>query len=708
MSAVAARLRAAPTTVPALVAVALLLVWIPLDGGQAITRWAPGALLLIALLAVCVIALPPQWGSLPGAVRAAVVLLAAFTAWSFASIAWADDQGIALEGADRTLLYLVAFALLALWPQRPGTAGWIAGAWTGGVGVLAVVTLLHAGAVGDPRGLFHEDRLLWPAGYPNAAAATWLMALWPAVCLAASSRVPWALRGLLAAAAVVLVDVAMLSLSRGALLSLPVCALLLVVLVPGRLRTIAVLLVVAGASAAALPAVLDVGTAITGGSVPRMRDALDAAERATLLAAVAAGLVVGAASLLEARRPPSRRTVAAIRRVWGGIVVLGAAAGLVAALVVAGNPVHRAQDAWDSFKGGYADNASGNRLTSGLGSNRYDFFRVALDEFRDHPVAGVGVDNFGQDYLARGRSYETPAYPHDLALRTLAQTGLVGALLLAGAFGAALAAGWRAMRTDRLAAAVAGGAVVAFSYWVVHGMTDWFWEWAGLGAPAFVLLGLACGLAPRARRAPGHDDPPAAAIAAVDPGEPGEPAPVLPRMAGGGPEADAEASPRRRMPAVVPAVITGVVAVAGALAIAGPWLAEREMEHAAAIFDEQPLAAYERLDRAARLDPLSDRPALLEGSIAVRYGDLPRAEAAFRDALSDSPRDQYATLELGAIQSARGARGAAVATLRRAVALAPRDDLAREALKVVRSGGAIDLAELNRRILASAQRLRRG
>ena len=169
------------------------------------------------------------------------------------------------------------------------------------------------------------------------------------------------------------------------------------------------------------------------------------------------------------------------------LVVAGAILGAVGGLVAIGNPVDRLDNAWHSFKGGYDDNTgSGSRLTSGLGSNRYDFYRVALDVFADHPVVGVGADNFFQDYLQRGESNETPRNPHNLALRTLAQTGIVGTLLLLTAFGAALAAGWRAMRdADPLSGAVAGGAVLAFLYWVVHGMTDWFWEWAGLGAPGF-------------------------------------------------------------------------------------------------------------------------------------------------------------------------------------------------------------------------------
>ncbi len=129
------------------------------------------------------------------------------------------------------------------------------------------------------------------------------------------------------------------------------------------------------------------------------------------------------------------------------------------------------------------------------------------------------------------------------------QTGIVGTLLLLTAFGAALAAGWRAMRgADPLTAAVAGGALLAFLYWVVHGMTDWFWEWAGLGAPAFALLGLACALAPRRVEEPVSDAAPASA-----------------------------------RPRAVVLVLAGAALVVGALAIAGPWQAERDVEQAGAV-----------------------------------------------------------------------------------------------------------------------------
>jgi tetratricopeptide (TPR) repeat protein len=214
----------------------------------------------------------------------------------------------------------------------------------------------------------------------------------------------------------------------------------------------------------------------------------------------------------------------------------------------------------------------------------------------------------------------------------------------------------------------------------VHGSADWFFEWASLGAPAFALLGLGCALAPR--RA-------AASQTVTD--------------AAAAPAPSARERPRR----VATAASAALLAVA-VVAVAGPWLAERDVARAGEVFAQRPLQAYDLLDRAASLDPLSDRPALVTGSIALRYGDLPLADRAFADALARNPRGSYATLQRGAIASARGDRARALVLLRRATALAPRDPLAREALSVVRRGGRIDLAELSRRVLRDADTLSAG
>jgi tetratricopeptide (TPR) repeat protein len=111
------------------------------------------------------------------------------------------------------------------------------------------------------------------------------------------------------------------------------------------------------------------------------------------------------------------------------------------------------------------------------------------------------------------------------------------------------------------------------------------------------------------------------------------------------------------------------------------------------------------LNEAADLNPLSDEPELVAGSIALRYGELRRAGEQFSRALGRDSGDAYATLELGAIASAKGERARALALLERAVRLEPREALASEALGVARDGRRLSVEELNRLILLKAQQL---
>ncbi|WP_372788673.1 O-antigen ligase family protein [Paraconexibacter sp.] len=664
---VAGLFRAAPVTIPCLVIVAAFGLWVFDDGGYPVSAWSPVALLALGLLGVGLATIPNAWGDVPAPVRIVAGGLAAFTVWSYASMAWADDAGAALEDANRTLMYLAVFVVFGLWRQRERTAAIVVGAWTLVMLALGFVMLLQLAGTGhDATDLFGRgDRLADPTGYPNAAAALWLMVLWPAVTLAASARVPWVLRATFAAGATLLIPLALLSQSRGSLFALPITLVLFLALFPGRVRHIGVLTVVALAAAPAIPSVLDVADLLGETGEGDASPALERVAFLTFAGACAAALVVGALAAWESRRPPGPAAVDRLR--LGGRIAAGGvvASVLVASLVLAGNPVSRVQDGWDSFKGGYGDNAtSGSRLVGGLGSNRYDFYRVGLKQFQDEPVVGHGGGSFRQAYLRRGRSTETPRYAHSVQLRTLSEYGLVGAAILLVVLIAAAVAAARALRAgDALARAVIGGALGSVLYWLVHGSADWFWEFAGLGAPTFALLGVVCALVPR-------PEPPRSAVL------------------------------RLRTPAELGGLAVGLCALG--LMVLGPWAANREIAAAAESFATRPLESYTRLDRAADLDPFSDRPALLEGSIALRYGDLERAEAAFSRALGRVPDGQYATLQLGAIASVQGDRDRAETLLRRAVALAPRDRLARAALDVVRDGGIVDLPSLSRAILAGA------
>ncbi len=493
-----ASLREAPATVPALAAVALFVIWATDQAAYPVTHWAPGALIVLVLLLLAIGAVGLRLADVPPAVRIALLCLSAYTALSFLSILWAAVPGDAWEGADRTLLYLLVFALFACWRQRGASAALLLCTWTVAMIGLAAFTALHVDAASGAglQSLLPGGRLVYPSGYANANAAQWLMAFWPAVLLSRSARLPWGLRGLLAGGAVLLAALALLSQSRGSLYATPVMLVLLFVFLPGRTRSFAVLVPVLAGVGAAAPLVLRVGDRLRNGDV--VAATTHTAVLATFVAALLVGLVVAVGAAAENRMTLSERSATRVRRAVAATGLLTALVMVAGGLAAAGNPAARVRHAWDTFRGGYAaDSPTGSRLVSGLGSSRYDFYRVALDEFLAHPILGIGADNFQQPYLAHRRSDETPHYPHSVELRTLVETGLLGVVLALVGLAAALAAAARALRSsDPIARAVAAAALAGFVYWLVHGSFDWFWEFAGLGAPAFALLGIACALAP--------------------------------------------------------------------------------------------------------------------------------------------------------------------------------------------------------------------
>jgi O-antigen ligase len=646
---------------------ALFVVWATSQAGYPVTHWAPGGLIVLALLGIALGVVGLRWSEVPLPVKIALGCLAGYTALSFASILWAAVPGDAWEGANRTLLYLLVFALFALWPQRGASAALLLGAWTLAMIALAAFVALHVDAAGvrSLQSLMPgEGRLVYPAGYVNANAAMWLMAFWPALLLARSKRLPWGLRGVLAGGAVLLAEVALLSQSRGSLYATPVMLVLVFALLPGRVRTFAVLVPVAAGIGVAAPAVLRVGDHLKNGRVQPA--AIHSAGVAMFAAAVAVGLAVSIGAAIEQRRSFSASTASRIHRSIAAVAALALVAILVGGLVAAGNPVKRIEHGWHTFKVGYsADSTGGSRLVSGLGSARYDFYRVALDEFAAHPLGGIGADNFQQQYLAHRRSEETPHYPHSVELRTLVETGVIGAMLVLVGLGAALLAAARGLHgPDPLGRVVVAAALGGFAYWAVHGSVDWFWEFAGLGAPAFALLGLACALSPRELQKPGSQHSGRLGIA-----------------------------------------VSAVVALVAVASLTAPWLSRLQVQSAARVWTKSPQTAFARLNDAARLNPLSDEPYLVAGSIALRFGENARADHEFALALERSSGDAYATLERGAIASTEGDRARALMLLERAGRLDPRDPLTLQARRLAGEGKRVSIEELNRSILVNAQQL---
>ncbi|MDQ3823393.1 MAG: hypothetical protein M3321_09155, partial [Actinomycetota bacterium] len=270
-----------PLVVPGALAVAVFVLFAADDAGYPQTVWYPGALFLVALAAV---ALPPLWTPPSRAVAVAAACLAAFTLWSFASIAWSDVRGDAWDGANRTLLYLAVFVLFAFLPWRAGSVATLLGVWSVAVAALGAVFLARS-VDANPEAYFLLGRLAEPAGYQNANCALFLMAFFPAVFVAARPEMPVGFRALGLAAAAVLLELALLTQSRASVAALPVTLAIFLALVPARARTVVFLVPPVVATALASNRLLDVFPAIREDE--GVADALGAAWGALWITAVA-------------------------------------------------------------------------------------------------------------------------------------------------------------------------------------------------------------------------------------------------------------------------------------------------------------------------------------------------------------------------------------------------------------------------------------
>jgi hypothetical protein len=433
--------------------------------------WA--ALAAMVLLAVAAVAAPrPLPATAAG--RLAIAGLAGLLAWTAISRSWTPQAGPAIADVQRLALYLAV--LIA-------AAAVLRGRWARAAEpVLAAGAVLVVGYGLSERllpGLIDLDdsraalgRLDQPLTYWNAMGALAAMALALLARFAADAARPRAVRVAAGALAAPMGAGLVLAFSRGAIAAAVVGLVVLALLAPERAQLraaagVAALAAAGGALAAALPAV-------------RTMSGARETEGVILLAGLALLAALGAwAAARLAARPPGEAS--ATRRVRVGAVAAVAVVGLalvaVSAAVESGTP---------------RDGASAARLGS-ADSNRYAYWRVALDGFADAPLQGHGTGSFGVLWLRDRTVPEVVRDAHSLWLETAAELGLVGLLLLA-AFAGGVA--WSAVLARRRDAARVAGPAAALAVWAAHSAIDWDWELpGGPTLTALVLAGLLIALA---------------------------------------------------------------------------------------------------------------------------------------------------------------------------------------------------------------------
>jgi Flp pilus assembly protein TadD len=642
--------------------------WTVREGGYFERSWMPGAVLILLVGATSAIAQRAEIALPSRAARIAVAAFGAYVLLSFASILWADSPGDALEGSQRALLYLSCFILFALLPWTPRTMLVALLCFIAAVTVVGGVTVVRL--VGDtPLGdLFIDARLRAPVGYHNAAAALWTMAAVPALALSARREVRAELRPLLLASATLLLGLAVLGQSRGWLYTFPLVLLAALVLSPDRLKLVvfgAAALCEVGIATPDLLAVNSAGAGLDPATAERaMRPVLDGAM--TTLVATTAGALVAGIALVYAEHVLQDRLVLGrrARRAIGASLAVAVVAGGAGAVLVKthGDPLGRVDSAWTQFTTAGTDVAAGESHFASLGSTRYDFWRVALDVWRDHPLLGIGQDNYADAYSRRRHNaFEEPRWAHSLPLRLLAHTGAVGAalfLLFLGAVAAAAAAAWRRAGGPGTRAAV-GAALLPGVVWIVHGSVDWLWEFPALSGAALAFAGAAVALG--RRRADEPAEPDAGTELELEP----KPAPYV--------------RPARTQRAIVAGAIA--VVLAGVAIMVPSLVSDSEVSEAALHWRADPPRALQRLDLARTLNPLAARPWLVEGQIQADRRDLPQARLAFERASEKQPAAWYPRFAAGLLASAVGNSASARRWLHSAQARNPLDPLVADALR---------------------------
>jgi O-antigen ligase len=407
--------------------------------------------------------------------------LAGLAAWAALSIAWSPSPSGARDEALLVAMYAVAFAVPALTLRTERERLVALQLFAAGMLVVAIATAVTLIVATAPSDLFYGGRLNRPISYVNAAAALFALGFWPAVTLAARNRGSLVSRVVAGGAAAAFLAVPLAAQSKGSALGLIVSTIIFFAAVPGRLRR----LVPAAIAFAVVAAESTVLTAPYRASTQAEIDSSIHRVGIAVLVAAAAGCALCVIfALVDRRVAIGARTQ---RRIGIGVLAL-VAAGLITGVAVffasVSSPSHFFSHQWQSFKR-QPTTATGSTHLLALGSYRYDVWRVALHQFEDHPLQGIGARGFYSAYLRERHSSETPLRAHSLYFDTLGEEGIVGFALLALALGPPL---WLVFRRRRRAAAA--GALGSCVWFLAHASADWIWTTPALGILFFVLLGI--------------------------------------------------------------------------------------------------------------------------------------------------------------------------------------------------------------------------
>jgi len=590
-------------------------------------------------------------GILPGRIGkagwVAIGLLAGFAFWNLLATGWSESAERSTIELGRIATYLGVLVLALALQGRVAARHTINGlaCAIGGVTVLAVLSRLHpqwfpANDHFEFLGAGSARKLSYPLNYWNALAAFAAMGVPLLLGVGLGART---LVGQACAAATLPLSAlcVYLTISRGGAVALVVGVVVFVLFVPRRLNALGTLLVGGAGSAILLSAV-------------SQRDALqDGVANATaihqgtqmiwLSLIVCAGVGLLQVAMGLAARHVERPALLAPGRRATALGALATLAVVCVAGIAAGAP-GAVNDRWQEFKApsGAAPAVSQDnvfsRLQAANSNHRYEYWQAARKAYETDTLKGIGPGTFEFWWARHGTSPAFIRDAHTLYFETLAETGIVGFVLLIGLLvlllGAAVVRSLRAPPGLRVWIAAAVGGLATF---MTTAAFEWVWEMAAIACAVMVL----------------------AAVILVGREEPEV--------------AEERAAPARPRIGRIAAALLAVAALGAVAVPLASGLATRDSQTAAA--GGRLVAALEDSRTAQRLQPYAATPHLQQALVLEEAGQLPPAVTAAKAATKDEPTNWRTWLVLARLQARDGNAAAALDALRTARRLNPRSPL---------------------------------
>jgi hypothetical protein len=476
-----------------------LVVYFSFDsGGYFPASPAFACILLIVVLVLRVTLVDEPFIAFSRPFALAVGALGAFALWQLLSAIWSDAPARALVEFDRTFAYLLLVVLTGSVARTASRLRWLAAWLTLGIVVVAVAALATRLAPDHfPTEIpsIGPGSLTYPLTYANALGILCVLGGILAFYFATSARQPKAMRALGAAVVPLLSTAVYLTLARG-----PVAAAfigLVAYVVLGRPRGF-----LTGLVATLPPSVIAVASASQHDLLTSQHPTTAAAAQqghrvavVVLFCTVGAGVARMVLTPLDDRLAEFRLPDRSRRPLVAGAWVTG-----VIALIVVGLAAHaprRISDQYNKFVQ-TAEASPEQKIQRNIfdPSNRglIDNWKVALDGFKDKPLAGNGAATYevlwNRDRPAKQAGYNVTD-AHSLYLEVLAELGIVGFVLLVVFLVAGLIALLPFARgPNRALHAALFGTSLA---WAAHAGVDWDWEMPAVTVGVFALL--AAGLA---------------------------------------------------------------------------------------------------------------------------------------------------------------------------------------------------------------------